>query len=440
MTCVTLDLFLYYVLSQKFWKTIVTNQLVHFLENNRLLSNSQYGFRPKLSTQTVTTVTTDEIFKNMDSKKISLLTLCDFSKAFDSVRNKSILHKCSELNIDYFCFKNYLEYRSQSVRLNKALSDKFNIAYGDAQGSILRPVLFSIYVNDLSKTIKHCTLIQYADDTQFLYADTVNSLGNLIVKTEETLKNVKQYFARKGLLLNSKKRQCIFIGNRQLLSRIPPNSFINCDGEHIEPLTHVKNLGIYIDKHMLFDVHIEELGKTIIGILIFLNRVSAIFDKTTRLILVKSLVTNLINFCIGIWGSTSKTLLADFQKLLNFAAKVIVGGYRKYDHVSPILKELKWFTVNDMHVFGKCTTMYKAITGNYPRCYLHFPTVRDNSPVVTRQLDELLYITRVSTDCGGRTISVHDPRIWNSLPNSVTDSVTLRTFKSNLRKLLLCDL
>ncbi len=128
----------------KILEKIVTNQLVHFLENNRLLSNSQYGFRPKLSTQTALPVITDEIFKNMDSKKISLLTLCDLSKAFDGVRNKMILHKCSELNIDNFWFKNYLENRSQSVRLNKALSDKLNIAYSDPRGSILGPVLFSM--------------------------------------------------------------------------------------------------------------------------------------------------------------------------------------------------------------------------------------------------------------------------------------------------------
>ncbi len=67
---------------------------------------------------------------------------------------------------------------------------------------------------------------------------------------------------------------------------------------------------------------------------------------------------NLVNYCFGICGSTNKTLLIKVQKLLNFAAKVVVGRLRKYDHVSPTLNELKWFTVNDMHVFYKCTTIY----------------------------------------------------------------------------------
>ena len=87
-----------------------------------------------------------------------------------------------------------------------------------------------------------CSLVQYADDTQFLHADSINNLENLVSKTEETLCNMKQYFLQNGLMLNSKKTQCIFIGNRQLLSRIPPDIFINCDGEHISPNTHVKKI------------------------------------------------------------------------------------------------------------------------------------------------------------------------------------------------------
>ncbi len=138
----------------------------------------------------------------MDAKKVSLLTLCDLSKAFDSVSPEILLNKCAKLHIDKFWFKSYMSERSQSVRINNTLSDVKKIFYGVPQGSILGPMLFSIYVNDLAEKITSCSIIQYAD--------TINNFEDLISKTEETLFNMKQYFLLNGLLLNSKKTQCIF--------------------------------------------------------------------------------------------------------------------------------------------------------------------------------------------------------------------------------------
>ena len=89
-------------------------------------------------------------------------------------------------------------------------------------------------------------------------------------------------------MLNAKKTQCILIGNRQLLSRVPPNIFIKCDGNHIYPSTHEKYLGVYFDRYMLFDVHITELTKKIMGTLMFINRVSDNLDQPTRVIIVQS--------------------------------------------------------------------------------------------------------------------------------------------------------
>ncbi len=115
--------------------------------------------------------------------------------------------------------------RSQSVRLSNTLSDKIKVCYGVPQASILGPILVSIYVNDLAENINSCSLIQYADDKQFLHLDTINNLEDLISKTKETLCNMKQYFLLNGLMLKYKKQlsaHLLEIGNNCLIFPLTP--------------------------------------------------------------------------------------------------------------------------------------------------------------------------------------------------------------------------
>lgn len=102
-----------------------------------------------------------------------------------------------------------------SVRLNGVMSDNRNVNFGVPQGSILGPILFGIYVNDLSEHVNGL-IVQYADDTQILHTGNVDNIHELIKDTETTLKQCKNYFLSNGLLLNPCKTQCIFLGNRQL--------------------------------------------------------------------------------------------------------------------------------------------------------------------------------------------------------------------------------
>ncbi len=147
------------------------------------------------------------------------------------------------------------------------------------QGSLLGPILFNIYVNDVADYITDCLLVQYTDDTQFLHTSTIDNLNLLIRNTESTLLRLKRYFLTDGLLVNPAKTRCIFIGSCQLLSLIPPDTRVNFDGDSIHPSTHVKNLGVYLDCYMTFDVHVKELNKKVVGTLMHIYRIRLNFEK-----------------------------------------------------------------------------------------------------------------------------------------------------------------
>ncbi len=191
-----------------------------------------------------------------------------------------------------------------------------------------------------------------------------------------------------------------------------------------------------MDRYMTFDVHVSELNKKVIGTLMHINRISLNFENKTRTIVVQSLVLSIINYCIRIWGTTNATLLSNLQKLQNFAAKVAVGRARKYDHVSPIIKELKWLKIKEKHVFDTCTTTFKTIHGSYPEWLLSFKTIKEATRSITRQYNNQ-YVPRTRTDSGARSLSVLGPKLWNDLPTCLKEAPNPQTFRRTLKNYLL---
>ena len=416
----------------KVLEKIVADQLMSHLESNRLLSKTQHGFRRNLSTETALIKITNEIYSNIDNKHISLLILTDLSKAFDSVSHEVLLQKCSELAIDSFWFQDYLKDRIQSVRIGDTISDITNVDYGVPQGSILGPILFLIYVNDMSRYIYEGLLVQYADDAQVVISDHIDNLQELVAKAEHILSKVKEYFLKNGLLLNAKKTQCIFIGTHQYINRIPEDIKISCGNESIIPSYHVKNLGLHMDRFMSFNVHIDEVCKKVTGILMYINRMKDSFDISTRSQIVQSLALSIINYCFIIWGTTNTTQLDRVQKLQNFAAKVAIGGARKYDHVSPIIKQLKWLKIKEKNIYDTCIMVFKILNHNFPSWLISFQTVNEIRNVETRQSNDL-YVDRTRTDMGARSLKSRGPFLWNVLPLHVKNTNSLNVFRNKLK-------
>ncbi len=183
---------------------------------------------------------------------------------------------------------------------------------------------------------------------------------------------------------------------------MPANTTITLHNTTIKPTTHVKNLGVHFDTYTTCEIHINEISKKVTGTLMYINRVKNCFYKSTRILVVQSLVLNLLNYYNTVWGTTNITLIDAVQKLQDFANKVADGRAKKYDHVTSLFKELEWLCIKESISFNTAVTTYKQVNNFYPQHAVNLTTVTDMTGSRTRQQDQL-YIPRTNTQSGGRS-------------------------------------
>lgn len=162
-----------------------------------------------------------------------------------------------------------------------------------------------------------------------------------------------------------------------MIKRIPEDTSIRYDSTTITPSKYVKNLGIYIDCHMTFDPHINEMYKKVMGTLLFLIRINTKFENNTRTMVVESLALSVMNYCLRFYGSTNNTLLHRVQKLQNFAANICVGGARKSEHVTPFITQFQWLKVKDKFLLDAAFSVYKIANKMFPEWYLKLSTISE---------------------------------------------------------------
>ena len=424
----------------KLVERIVHNQLSSYFNQHDLFSHTQHGYRTNFSTETALTVMIDKIFTAMDTGDVALLVLIDLSKCFDVVDHELLLSKLKLYNVDTKWFESYLRGHTQQVQIrypsgHTVRSRSLPNGMGVFQGTALGPLLYSIFSNDLALHSKDATVIQYADDTQILVTGKKRQMQQLVTTMENTLSVVMDWFNNHSMKVNTAKTQLIVFGTKAMLRHMPPVS-VRFGSAVIKESPTVRNLGLVMDKHLTFEPHIDQLVTKSTGILIALSHAKHALPKDTLVRIVSALVLSHVRYCVALYGTHGTTQLHRVQKLINFCARV-VSGRRKFDHISDIVKDLRWLNAKQLVEYHTLCLLKKVLLTGQPSDIAAM-FVRADHEHDTRQSNQLRRPRAVSNS-GVRRFSYRASDLYNRLPPDIRDSTRLCAFKRQLMKLLLRD-
>ena len=293
----------------KLLEKFVYSRILKHLQENNILHDHQYGFRKKHSTEHALLQLTNIISSAMDQKKFALGVFLDLTKAFDTVNHSILIAKLNRYGVEDIAlnwFKNYLLNRQQYVTFNGHSSAKSSILHGVPQGSILGPLLFLIYINDLALSCKYFFPVLFADDTTLIA--THNNFNYLIDSVNNDLSSISKWFQLNKLTLNVKK--CNFIIFCNINKSYPKDQaklYIN--GIEMTQVKTTKFLGILVDERLDWTNHIDLVCKRLTKMMGILRKVCPFIHPSAHLTLYYSFLFPYLNYCNMVWAATSPTHL-----------------------------------------------------------------------------------------------------------------------------------
>lgn len=424
----------------KVLEKIVAAQLCDHLHRNNLFEEFQSGFRVHHSTETALVKVTNDLLLASDSGLVSVLVLLDLSAAFDTIDHNVLLQRLEHVigikGTALGWFKSYLSDRFQFVLVNEESSSHTRVSHGVPQGSVLGPILFTLYMFPLGNIIRqhginfHC----YADDTQ-LYLSMKPDETNRLARLQACLKDIKTWMTQNCLLLNSDKTEVILFGPERFREKLS-SYIVTLDGISLASSSTVRNLGVIFDQNLSFDAHIKLVSRTAFFHLRNIAKIRNILSQGDAEKLVHAFVTSRLDYCNSLLLGCPTYSLKSLQLIQNAAARVLMRTNRR-DHVSPVLASLHWLPVKFRIEFKILLLTYKALNDRAPS-YLKDLIVRYfPNRALRSQTAGLLVVPRVSKSrMGGRAFSYQAPLLWNKLPVNVREADTLSTFKIRLKTFL----
>ena len=358
------------------------------------------------------------VVRSIDEGNIACLTTADTSKAFDSVPHRRLVEKLGWYGIDKHWFDDWLSGRTQRV----LDSDSAQVSHGVVQGSLIGPILYLLYTNDLPCYFPDTKITMYADDVQFIHSCQPHNVLALKQRVEDTLKTAHVWFVSNSLKLNPSKTEILLIKTRQ---RRPLQNFsVSFNNATLVPSSKAKILGIVVDANLSWEAHVSLVVRRCYATLSGLPKLSGSLSRDVKKFLIESLVLPHIMYCITVWGGCGVTQKRRLQKVLNHCARVVFCA-RKSEHVSPLLEELQWPTIDTLLCERDIAMIHRLFNHLYaPQCLLSSIDHRsDVSSKNTRAAAAgLLQLPRVRTELARRHFGFRALSLWNAAPASVREA------------------
>ena len=350
----------------KIYEKLMHKRVLEFFDQNNTLFENQYGFRPGRSCEHALLNAQNSILQSLNKKQISVLLLLDYSKAFDVLDHNTLLHKLEHYGIRGIVkewFKSYLSDREQFVSINGTTSEKKPIIYGVPQGSILGPLLFVIYINDLPGICNLAKFILYADDANIII--TGESFEIISSQVNQLTRNLVKWVGTNGLALNVKKT-CYMIFTRRKVSLDSLN--ITIDNTVIERKTTARFLGVIVDDKLSWSEHIKAVKTKMARYLGIMYKLKRLIPITARLQIFQSLVQSHLNFCSLVWGFASKSHIESLFAKQKQGMRTVMSGFVNYkykDGVNPghtkrAFEKHNVLTVHNIIVKNALTLLHKV--------------------------------------------------------------------------------
>ena len=425
------------VLSQvnKVFEKILHKRLYKFLTKFEILYKYQFGFREGHSTTQALVEIIDRLKIAIDDKELTCGIFIDLTKAFDTVDHNILLQKMYNYGIRgnvHNLFKSYLSNRQQYVKVNNANSDMKPVKCGVPQGSVLGPLFFIIYINDLANSCTDGQFRIFADDTGIFCQSFCLKL--LIGKAEKIIKNVNEWFIANKLTLNIDKTSfIIFRSKRNMINNLPDT--IGYENIQIQRETQIKYLGLTLEEHLSWDQHTNAICNKLKSFFPLFYNIREYLDIDNIRNIYYTMIYSRIKYGSIITGLTTNENINKIQTLQNKLLKVLY--YKNYLYSTNRLHhELSILKVSDLINQEILSFVYQYIHGKLPNVFKdYFSHRHELSEMIEEHRMRRFILPLPKSDVGKGTIKFVGSKLFNEKASVLKLNVSIKTFRRHVNKM-----